>query len=362
VVTLVYRTDRDPRVRRIAPREERGDLLTFEVPGEPAPTVIYYYFEREWTAAAGIPDHRTTPEGGAATPFVYFVSHDHLGDLDRHQDFLDVFDLVRLVRHAAWNEAANDPALDVDSDGDADEQDLELATLRLLGDGASRESALASHPLEVSAARATLHFRDGSTFAVPRDYSGRITDLMVQGRLAGSLVSARRTRAAASGAAGKGVSCSPVWRHQVNEVFYRKEPHQMRRYLALAFDNIARDPWAFAVAAVYRAGRLFVVRGTDDRNTTQQFEGSRMVYFAGTAASIVYLLLFFAGVAVAWRARSRALILLLPIVYVPLTICMVLTNMRYTLTVQPLMFVFVAAALAAAMSTRAPHARSRPVQ
>ncbi len=33
----------------------------------------------------------------------------------------------------------------------------------------------------------------------------------------------------------------------------------------------------------------------------------------------------------------------------PLTICFVLTNMRYTITVQPLMFVFVALTVAAAV-------------
>ena len=38
---------------------------------------------------------------------------------------------------------------------------------------------------------------------------------------------------------------------------------------------------------------------------------------------------------------------LIPIAYVPLTICFVLTNMRYTITVQPLMFVFVAMTIAA---------------
>jgi len=34
---------------------------------------------------------------------------------------------------------------------------------------------------------------------------------------------------------------------------------------------------------------------------------------------------------------------------VPLTICFVLTNMRYTVTVQPLMFIFVSVALLAAL-------------
>jgi len=39
---------------------------------------------------------------------------------------------------------------------------------------------------------------------------------------------------------------------------------------------------------------------------------------------------------------------------VPLTICFVLTNMRYTITVQPLMFVFVAIAVAAALKLGGP--------
>jgi hypothetical protein len=54
-----------------------------------------------------------------------------------------------------------------------------------------------------------------------------------------------------------------------------------------------------------------------------------------------YLGLFLAGVWIAWRQRSPLLVLLIPIAYVPLTIGMVLTNMRYTITVQPLMFAFI---------------------
>jgi ribonuclease PH len=51
-------------------------------------------------------------------------------------------------------------------------------------------------------------------------------------------------------------------------------------------------------------------------------------------------------VLVAFRQRSALLPLLVPIAYVPATICFVLTNQRYTVTMQPLMFAFVALALA----------------
>jgi hypothetical protein len=149
--------------------------------------------------------------------------------------------------------------------------------------------------------------------------------------------------------------CPPASEVRVNEVFYRREPHEMRRYTALAFDNIGRDPVAFAQASVYRLVRLFIVRpGTADQRTTFQFEGSRMIFNVGLLLSLTYFTLFLAGVVIAWRERSPFLYALIPIAYVPLTICFVLTNMRYTITVQPLMFVFVAMTIAVMLRLR-PH-------
>ena len=77
----------------------------------------------------------------------------------------------------------------------------------------------------------------------------------------------------------------------------------------------------------------------------------------GLLLSALYLVPFLAGVLGAVRRRSPLLVFLVPIVYVPLTICFVLTNMRYTITVQPLMFAFAALAIDALLS-RAQRARS----
>jgi hypothetical protein len=106
--------------------------------------------------------------------------------------------------------------------------------------------------------------------------------------------------------------------------------------------------------------RLFIVRsGTADGDTAYQYAGSRLVFNAGFLLSSAYFAIFLFGVFIAWRRRSPWLYALIPIAYVPLTICFVLTNMRYTITVQPLMFVFVAIALAAVLrlenEPRGPH-------
>jgi Na+-translocating ferredoxin:NAD+ oxidoreductase RnfD subunit len=88
-----------------------------------------------------------------------------------------------------------------------------------------------------------------------------------------------------------------------------------------------------------------VVVGSKDRWTNQQFSGAAAIYAAASALSIAVLALFIAGIVILWRRRADILLPLLLILYVPVTIAPLLTNMRYSVTVQPLMFVFVAAAL-----------------
>ena len=146
----------------------------------------------------------------------------------------------------------------------------------------------------------------------------------------------------------------------VNQVFYRKEPHMMSRYMALAMDNIRRDPVGFARASAYRAVRLFFIQGSSDRLTSQQFSRSRRAYAAAEAISIAFLGLFGLGVVIAWRRRYRLWLPLLLVAYIPATLAPVLTNMRYTITIQPLMFIFVAVAIMAILHLAVPPPEHRP--
>jgi len=344
-LTLVYWTDHSPERRQI-PGRRSGHEVMFEIPGQVNPTTIYYYVESTLTTNGNRRTARTPPDGDD-NPLLYFVSGDHLGDLDRHDDLLDVFDLVRLMRHIAWGEPLPNPErLDRDGNHQIDRGDLRLVVVALLGDRATPDIVPGETFFESSADRAELRLSDGSTFGVDRRSGGRVTDLDVRGGLAASLVSARRPWQSHPTTLPPGLeSCQFIMGVAVNEVFYRREVHQMNRYFALAFDNIARQPAAFAAASAYRMARLFILRGTDDARTAQQFAGSHFVYRVGLALSLAYLIMFLAGGAIAIRRRSPLRALLVPIVYVPLTISVVLTNMRYTITVQPLMFAFSALAI-----------------
>jgi hypothetical protein len=204
--------------------------------------------------------------------------------------------------------------------------------------------------LTASADAVTARFVDGSTLEVPRVWSARITDIAVTPGIAARLCyTRRRMRAIEAGTpAAAGDRCRTLEHVRVNDVFYLREPHTMRRYTALAWDNIRRAPGAFAAASAYRALRLFVVQGTADPSTGWQFEGSGTVYALATAASVGYVLCAVAGVIIALRRRLGVWLLLTPLIYVPATICFVLTNMRYTITVQPLLIAFIAVAVTAA--------------
>jgi hypothetical protein len=287
------------------------------------------------------------PPAGNDAPLVYFISREHLRDLDRHHDLLDAFDIGRLMRQLAWGEAL--PAadrLDLDRDGRISEQDLRAAVGALIPQDRQPFTSLQSGDTA-----ATLLLSDGSTLTMPRRFDGRQTDFSATGNFAEALLSRHRSLAGLTlHADGDQRACGAAKNIKINDVFYRREPHEMRRYTALAFDNISRDPAAFAQASLYRMVRLFIVRsGTGDRLTTFQYRGSLAIFNAALLLSSAYFATFVIGVAIAWRRRSPFLYALIPVAYVPLTICFVLTNMRYTITVQPLMFVFVAMAVAAAL-------------
>jgi hypothetical protein len=195
-----------------------------------------------------------------------------------------------------------------------------------------------------------MTFDDHSTMTIPRMWHGRITDIALAGNLAGAVLSSTVSLAAIEAELtgerpSHGAVCAELEGVRVNQVFYRREPHLMRRYSALAFDNIRRAPLAFVTASVYRAVRVFVISGTSDRETAQQFASSGAVYAAATLASTIYLLLLIVGIVCSWWKGDRYVLPLLLIVYVPATIAPVLTNMRYSVTVQPLIFVFIARAL-----------------
>ena len=333
---LAYRTDRDPQLKWLDGRPGSGIRWSFEIPAMDAPTTVYYFFE-----SGG----QMYPAGGNDAPLIYFVSHDHLGDLDTRHELLDIFDVGRLMRHLAWNEPLPGP-IDLDGDPATSARDLGAAVSALLPQASQPYAGF-----EFDDRRAVLRLSDDSTLTMPREFAGRQTDFEVAGNLAGALVSRHASLAAVHSRAGGAPKPCPASEVRVNEEFYRREPHEMRRYTRLAFDNISRDPAAFARASAYRMVRLFIVRpGTDDQMTTFQYRGSGIIFNAGLILSFTYLALFLIGVILAWRARSPFLYALIPIVYVPLTICFVLTNMRYTITVQPLMFVFVAIAVKAGIS------------
>lgn len=361
VTSLIYWTDRDATRRTLTQSLGSAPRFSFRVPTPPIPTTLYYYFETAWPAAAQQPALRfVMPFEGAANPYVAFVSNDHLGDLDAHDDFLDIFDIARLMQHLAWGGSLRAAEqLDFDRNGTVTADDLAAAVHTLLGDARDARSAVRFEHTDLAA---TVHLPDGSWLRVPRAFGGKQTDLELEGPLAGVIVSRSRTftsithppRRAAQG------ECLFTENVALDTVFFRREPHMMQRYMALAFDNIARDPGGFAVASLYRAVRLFVIRGTSDLNTAQQFRWSELAYGAGTLLSLAYLGVFLAGAVIAIKRRSALVLLLVPIVYVPVTICFVLTNMRYTLTVQPLMFAFMAVAVVAALGLEADEERALP--
>jgi len=142
---------------------------------------------------------------------VTFVSRDHFGDLDRHDDLLDLFDVIRLMRALAWQEPVGAGGrLDMNADGAIDQLDLAAAVSTLLQQRLG-ESPLAVH-LESTAAQAVLRLPDQSTLVVPHNSRGGQTDIEVSGELAEALIVKHKSFAALAAArAPAPPSCARSW-------------------------------------------------------------------------------------------------------------------------------------------------------
>jgi hypothetical protein len=360
-ISLVYWTDRDPHPVRIDHSGGRQAPSEFSVPAQQVPTIIYYYFEARWPAADGSVITQDTPPSGPASPSIRFVTEDHLGDADRRNDLLDVFDIVRLVRHEAWHEPIeNNGALDLDGDGALTAADLDLAAGELVkpaGFQTRKPSRGTIKDLRSNSASATLVLNDGSTLTVPKAFSGRVTDLQFDGKLVEELYRSRRSFAS--------LKPSPEAVERMSHAnlkyglstsfdagFERDEPRKQDRYMALGLVNLRETPVQFAIASLRRVLRLFVVYGSTDAFRARQFRFSQLVYGAATIASLAYLALFAAGAVIAIRRRQDVMLPLLAVLFVPATIFPLFGDARFTVTAQPFVFVFIAVSVIALADRR----------
>jgi hypothetical protein len=354
-VGVTYWTDRSAERVTLPAQPWREGGVHFEIPPQPADTAVYYFFDATWTSPAGVVAQQT-PIAGAADPAVHFVTTDDFGDQDRHGDFVDVFDVIRLVRHEAWQEPIADSAsLDFNHDRAIGFADLDLA-VGVLESDKNNPVAVASpgsvRRVIAGDTAATLELRDGSTLLVPRTFSGSVLDLEAHGETARGIVHTRRTRRSVDLSA----DAIPALTHfeqcfrvagGVDTVFYRAQPQSQDRFTRLALDDIRRAPLAYAAATFRRMVGIFVTVGSENRDAAHQFAGSRVLYGLGTVVTVGVFVLFLSGIAIAWRHGGDVAPLVAAVFYVPVTIAPFLTNARYSLSGQPFVLAFVAIALLA---------------
>jgi hypothetical protein len=352
-VEVIYWTVGNPVVRKVPAAIDPGGRFEVPLPDVTAGDEMSYYVEATVRRAGGQTRH-VAPASGAKDPGIFVLSREHLSDLDTGNLVLDVFDLARIAAFASWGEGAPNLAIaDLDGDGKVSDTDLTRGVDILANAHLRMDSPAVVAGIDRDAASTTVVLTDGSTLSIPRRFATLITDIDAQGPIAQSLVSRSQTFASIHDGSLPGrqtagdISDGCLERVGVNSVPYRRFPHEMRRFTALSRDNISRDPIGYAWSTVVRAGRLFVIQGSDDGRTAIQFDNSRLIYFAGQSISLAYALIFAAGVVVAIRRRQVRALLALPIIYVPSTISFMLINARYAMTMQPFMFAFMAILLVA---------------
>jgi hypothetical protein len=358
-VTLVYWTTVDPVRRTVVATRQADGPFEFDVPPQRDGSVIMFFVDGTWSLDGAAPMNLSVPRAGAGDPKHHTISSDHFANLDLNESLLDVFDIAAMADHVSWGGALEQRSvLDLNTDGAVTQADIDLAAGVLTTPWADRNAPRPGQlrTLRTAGAITFLTFADGSTLALPRGVR-RTVDITVQGdqqsaaantlRSSRTLRSLTLTSADVSGPALETLSERQLLVIEVNPDFARREPFWMDRYTALAIANISGDPSAFVWASLKRVLRMFVVVGSSDNFRSTQFSARAAVFAIATVLSVLYLLLFLMGVVVLVRRGHRVGWLLAPVLYLPATLFMMLPNMRYTVTAQPFVLIFVAAALVA---------------
>lgn len=375
---LVFWTDKDTVRTSLTPVEKQDLRSTYLIPPHKAPAAVYYYFEKSHHSTSGDNTVRRFPENAPDDPLVCFINKDHLGDPDISGDFLDIFDLIRMLeyihmsRELPWKER-----LDLDQNSEITENDVRLAASLLL------DTKNNIHPVEniPEVIREIKNCKDSilvvlddsSRIIIPHNYEGKITDISIE-------PGASSSRVINSSAAILLCANLPFFRVErrlvlnqrvdekdisrtttenkrdypalslswsVNHVFYRSEPEQQNRLVALALDNIRRRPLEFLKSRLSQVYRLFVVKGSNDPFTAQQFPASGLVYTFAFFYTLSIFILMLTGVIIALKRKYPLMSTLIPIVYILLTLSLVQANARFAMAIQPFILVFVAISLEA---------------
>ncbi|MFC1537586.1 glycosyltransferase family 39 protein, partial [Gemmatimonadota bacterium] len=354
---LVYWTDRDKIKKEVNPVRIYPRKAEFIVPGQAVPTTLFYYLNYS-CRIDGDREYKGIISEPSGLPFIHFINDDHLGNLDQGQYLLDIFEVMALARHIYFKaDIGSASDLDLDEDGRLAEQDLRSAIKYML----SREQISFMDPdLEenINTIKAgdndiTILFNDNSQLVISRSAGEKITGITPARGLATKLVytnvpfplikkylAAMREKSLVFDLAATVGELS--FTTSVDNDFYRSEPRMQARYLALAKENIRQRPWDYTIECLKRMyGRLFIVRGSSDVNTAHQFKGSRIIYKIGFILSLLIMIAMVFGVVIGFRRKMAVGLFLLPILYIMLTISPLLNNMRYSMTVQPFMIIFI---------------------
>lgn len=365
-VSLVFWTDRDTTRCKLSPADVNEKRLTFLLPAQKSPTTVFYYFETRYKSGSASKELvERIPRLGAQNPMVYFINTNHLGDVDNTGVLLDIFDIIRLLRYICYSEPLNfADKLDLNRDGKVTENDTRLAVNWLLfpeDQNVSSRTHTVEQIQEISCNEDSIlvSFKDDSYILIPKTYNGMITELHFEPGTARELMFAKQPFTLIFNALesvfdfqndsltinliSRSGRVPPVVKlsHDVNNVFFRSEPHNQRRYIALSVDKIRQEPGKHLLACLYRTFRVFIIRGSTDFKTSYQFAGSDLIWSISSLISILYLLCMIFGLAVSMLRGYNFILFLSPIIYISLTTCVVVSNMRYSVPVQPFIFVFV---------------------
>ncbi len=324
-----------------------GNRYRCKIPPPAYGSIIRYYIEAN---ASSLSDGVSRfPYYAPHTTLHYYINKNIFNNLDKGDEFIDVYDFVEAVRLIVGTKEITQNALlkyDLNNDNGIDRSDLEIISWSIVHNSDKNLFNYDNQILDLTKKQEGIEitFIDNSKMYIP-DYFDNNTEkinMFAEKGIAFSILNGSVDRSALVGGNKNKINHDNIFISAGTDIYGIKSELN-RQYLQrkLALFNIKRDFRDYFVTSFKRSIRMWITTGSSDISISHPPPGGKYLYFAlAKFISIAMLINGLLGIFFVRNNLRELIFLLIPIIYFPLTHSFMMANARHTLPANPFLLVF----------------------
>ncbi len=317
------------------------------IPSPAYGSIVRYYIEAEASSLSNSVSR--FPYYAPQTTLHYHINKNIFNDLDKDDEFIEVYDFVEAVRLAVGTKEVTQSDLlkyDLNNNNSVDKKDLDIISWSIVHNSDKNLFNYDNQLLEFKKMKEGIEisFIDNSKMYIP-DYFNNNTEkvyIFAEKGIAFNILNGSVDRSALSGVNKNKINQDNIFTAGGADLSgIKSELNRQLLQRKLAFFNIKRDFLDYLITSLKRTVRMWITTGSTDISVSHPPPQGKHLYFS--LARLISMLMLINGVLGIFLVRDRLkelIFILMPIIYFPITHSFMMANARHTLPANPFLLVF----------------------